>query len=300
MDASSGSYLRVLMGVASDSYLSTGTTMNDLSLPKAVSHAALSAQTANPGYQARLSSRRGKARGHTAGVAPGNVQGNLMVLPKHLASDFLLFCQRNPRPCPILAVSEPGNPMLPSLGEDVDIRYDIRVYKDGLLVDEPYDIANQWRDDLVSFVLGCSFSFEQALVEAGIPLRHIEEQRTVPMYRTNIPTTPAGVFHGPMVVSMRPMRPADIVRAVQVTSRFPSVHGAPVHIGLPHLIGIADINQPDFGESVTIHDDELPVFWACGVTPQSVAMAMKPAFCLTHAPGSMLVTDLSNNSLASF
>ena len=303
MDASSGSYLRVLMGVASDSYLSRGTTMNDLSLPKAVSHAALSAQTANPGYQARLSSRRGEARGHTAGVAPGNVQGNLMVLPKHLASDFLLFCQRNPRPCPILAVSEPGNPMLPSLGEDVDIRYDIpryRVYKDGLLVDEPYDIANQWRDDLVSFVLGCSFSFEQALVEAGIPLRHIEEQRTVPMYRTNIPTTPAGVFHGPMVVSMRPMRPADIVRAVQVTSRFPSVHGAPVHIGLPHLIGIADINQPDFGESVTIHDDELPVFWACGVTPQSVAMAMKPAFCLTHAPGSMLVTDLSNNSLASF
>ena len=303
MDASSGSYLRVLMGVASDSYLSTGTTMNDLSLPKAVSHAALSAQTANPGYQARLSSRRGEARGHTADVAPGNVQGNLMVLPKHLASDFLLFCQRNPRPCPILAVSEPGNPMLPSLGEDVDIRYDIpryRVYKDGLLVDEPYDIANQWRDDLVSFVLGCSFSFEQALVEAGIPLRHIEEQRTVPMYRTNIPTTPAGVFHGPMVVSMRPMRPADIVRAVQVTSRFPSVHGAPVHIGLPHLIGIADINQPDFGESVTIHDDELPVFWACGVTPQSVAMAMKPAFCLTHAPGSMLVTDLSNNSLASF
>ena len=303
MDASSGSYLRVLMGVASDSYLSTGTTMNDLSLPKAVSHAALSAQTANPGYQARLSSRRGEARGHTADVAPGNVQGNLMVLPKHLASDFMLYCQRNPRPCPILAVSEPGNPMLPSLGEDVDIRYDIpryRVYKDGLLVDEPYDIANQWRDDLVSFVLGCSFSFEQALVEAGIPLRHIEEQRTVPMYRTNIPTTPAGVFHGPMVVSMRPMRPADIVRAVQVTSRFPSVHGAPVHIGLPHLIGIADINQPDFGESVTIHDDELPVFWACGVTPQSVAMAMKPAFCLTHAPGSMLVTDLSNNSLASF
>jgi len=303
MDVSSGSYLRVLMDVASDSYLPGGATMNDLSLPKAFSQAALSAQTLNPGYQARLRSRNGEARGHTAGVAPGNVQGNLMILPKDLASDFLLFCQRNPRPCPILAVSEPGNPMLPSLGEDVDIRYDIpryRVYKDGVLADEPYDIASHWRDDLVSFVLGCSFSFEQALAEAGIPLRHIEEQRTVPMYRTNIATTPAGVFHGPMVVSMRPMRPADIVRAVQVTSRFPSVHGAPVHIGLPHLIGIADIDQPDFGESVTIHDDELPVFWACGVTPQSVAMAMKPSFCLTHAPGSMLVTDLTNHSLASF
>ncbi|NQW84238.1 MAG: DUF1445 domain-containing protein, partial [Alcaligenaceae bacterium] len=149
--------------------------MNDLSLPKAVSQAALSAHAVNPGHQARLRSRSGEARGHTAGVAPGNVQGNLMVLPKDLAGDFLLFCQRNPRPCPILAVSEPGNPMLPSLGEDVDIRYDIpryRVYKDGLLVDEPYDIASQWRDDLVSFVLGCSFSFEQALIEAGIPLRH--------------------------------------------------------------------------------------------------------------------------------
>ena len=303
MDVSNLSDLRVLMDVASDSYLPKGAPMNDLSLPKAVSQAALSAQTPNPGHQARLRSRNGEARGHTAGVAPGNVQGNLMVLPKDLASDFLLFCQRNPRPCPILAVSEPGNPMLPSLGEDVDIRYDIpryRVYKDGVLVDEPYDIASQWRDDLVSFVLGCSFSFEQALVEAGIPLRHLEEQRTVPMYRTNIATTPAGVFHGPMVVSMRPMRAADIVRAVQVTSRFPSVHGAPVHIGMPHLIGIQDINQPDFGESVTIHEDEMPVFWACGVTPQSVAMAMKPAFCLTHAPGSMLVTDLTNNSLASF
>ena len=264
--------------------------MNDLSMPEAVSQAAINAPNPNPGYQARLRSRRGELRGHTAGVAPGNVQGNLMVLPQALASDFLLFCQRNPRPCPILAVSEPGNPMLPSLGEDVDIRYDIPRYR----------VYSQWRDDLVSFVLGCSFSFEQALLEAGIPLRHIQEQRTVPMYRTNIATTPAGVFHGPMVVSMRPMRPADIVRAVQVTSRFPSVHGAPVHIGLPHLIGIQDINKPDFGESVTIKDDEMPVFWACGVTPQSVAMAMKPAFCLTHAPGSMLVTDLTNNSLASF
>ena len=168
MDVSNLSYLRVLMDVASDSYLPKGAPMNDLSLPKAVSQAALSAQTPNPGHQARLRSRNGEARGHTAGVAPGNVQGNLMVLPKDLASDFLLFCQRNPRPCPILAVSEPGNPMLPSLGEDVDIRYDIpryRVYKDGVLVDEPYDIASQWRDDLVSFVLGCSFSFEQALIE---------------------------------------------------------------------------------------------------------------------------------------
>ena len=277
--------------------------MNDLSLPKAVSQAVPSTQAVNPGRQARLRSRAGEARGHTAGVAPGNVQGNLMILPQDLASDFLLFCQRNPRPCPILAVSEPGNPMLPSLGEDVDIRYDIpryRVYKDGLLVDEPYDIADQWRDDLVSFVLGCSFSFEQALIEAGIPLRHIEEQRTVPMYRTNIATTPAGVFHGPMVVSMRPMRSADIVRAVQVTSRFPSVHGAPVHIGMPHLIGIQDINKPDFGESVTIRDDEMPVFWACGVTPQEALIAAKLPLAITHSPGHMFVSDKMNEDLKGY
>lgn len=258
---------------------------------------------ANSAYEARLRIRAKQLQGNTAGMAPGYVQANLMILPKDLANDFLLFCQRNPQPCPVLAVSEPGNPMIPALGQDLDIRTDIpryRVWKDGMMVDEPFEINSVWRDDLVSFLLGCSFSFEQALIEAGIPMRHIDCGSNVPMYRTNIQTDPAGVFHGPMVVSMRPMKPADVVRAVQVTSRFPRVHGAPVHIGLPHMIGIADLDKPDFGEPVEVNDDELPVFWACGVTPQSVAMAARPPFCITHSPGAMLITDLLNHRLASF
>lgn len=273
--------------------------MNQVSLPaKVLQHAAL-----NPAHEVRLQIRSGMIRGNTAGLAPGHVQGNLMVLPKDFAHDFLLFCQRNPKPCPILAVSDPGDPMLPALGEDVDIRTDIpsyRIWKDGVMVAEVADIKDAWRNDLVSFVLGCSFSFEQALIEAGIPMRHIEQCSNVPMYRTNIPTEPAGVFHGPMVVSMRPMKPADAIRAVQVTSRFPRVHGAPVHLGMPDQIGVLDLQRPDYGDPVPVNAGEIPVFWACGVTPQSVAIAVRPPFCITHSPGSMLVTDLLNHQLASF
>lgn len=273
--------------------------MNQVTLPAKV----LQNTPVNPAHEARLQIRAGKIRGNTAGLAPGYVQGNLMILPQNLAADFLLFCQRNPQPCPVLAVSEPGNPMLPTLGEDIDIRTDIpsyRVWKDGVMVSEQSEIGDVWRDDLVSFLLGCSFSFEQALTEAGIPMRHIEQCSNVPMYRTNIETEPAGVFHGPMVVSMRPMKPSDAIRAVQVTSRFPRVHGAPVHLGLPEQIGIKDIQRPDFGDPVVVKEGELPVFWACGVTPQSVAMAARPPFCITHSPGSMLITDLLNHRLASF
>ena len=277
----------------------TGAHMNQIGLPSQV----LQNLPANPAQEARLQIRAGKIRGNTAGLAPGYVQGNLMILPQNLAQDFLLFCQRNPQPCPILAVSEPGNPFLPSLGADLDIRTDIpsyRVWKEGVMVAEPDEIGDVWRDDLVSFLLGCSFSFEQALTEAGVPIRHIEQGCNVPMYRTNIPTEAAGVFHGPMVVSMRPMKPADAIRAVQVTSRFPRVHGAPVHLGMPEQIGIRDLQRPDFGDPVEIKEGELPVFWACGVTPQSVAMAARPPFCITHSPGSMLITDLLNHRLASF
>jgi uncharacterized protein YcsI (UPF0317 family) len=240
--------------------------------------------------------------GPTAGLAPGNVQANLVILPKALAHDFLRFAQANPKPCPVLAVSEPGDPRLPSLGEDLDIRTDLpryRVWRRGELVDEPAEVSQVWRDDLVSFALGCSFSFEHALVEDGIELRHMTCGSNVPMYRTNIQCRPAGPFAGPLVVSMRPLKPADAIRAIQITSRFPSVHGAPVHIGPPGAIGVADLAKPDYGDAVPVYSDELPVFWACGVTPQAVIAEVRPEFCITHAPGSMLITDLVNAKLAS-
>jgi uncharacterized protein YcsI (UPF0317 family) len=254
------------------------------------------------GAQERLRIRSGAFSGPTAGLAAGNVQANLVILPKALAHDFLRFAQANPKPCPVLAVSEPGDPALPCLGEDLDIRTDLpkyRVWRHGDLLEEPLDIRHVWQDDLVSFALGCSFSFEQALVEEGIELRHMTCGSNVPMYRTNIRCRPAGRFAGPLVVSMRPLAPSDAIRAIQITSRFPSVHGAPMHIGLPEAIGIADLATPDYGDSVPIGEGELPVFWACGVTPQAVIAEAKPDFCITHAPGSMLITDLLNTKLAS-
>jgi len=253
------------------------------------------------GQAVRLSVRHGAHRGLTAGLAPGYVQANLAILPGDLATEFLRFCQLNPKPCPLLAASEPGDPRLPTLGADLDIRTDVpryRIWRDGELIEEVPDIKAYWRDDLVAFLLGCSFSFEQALLEDGIPLRHIACGSNVPMYRTNIDTVPAGRFRGPLVVSMRPLKPADTIRAVQITSRFPAVHGAPVHVGKPELIGIKDLMKPDYGDSVAVEADELPVFWACGVTPQSVIAAVKPVFCITHAPGYMLVTDLKNSRMA--
>src|SRR5712671_7241595 len=253
------------------------------------------------GVRERARIRVGDFSGPTAGLAPGNVQANLVILPKALAHDFLRFAQANPKPCPVLAVSEPGDPRLPGLGEDLDIRTDIpryRVWRRGELLEEPLAVSHVWRDDLVSFALGCSFSFEHALVEEGIELRHMTCGSNVPMYRTNIQCRAAGPFAGPLVVSMRPLKPNDAIRAIQITSRFPSVHGAPVHLGLPQSIGIADIAKPDYGDAVPIHDNEIPVFWACGVTPQAVIAAAKLPFAITHAPGLMLVTDLKNKQLA--
>ena len=251
----------------------------------------------------RAQIRSGAVSGHTSGLAPNRVQGNLVVLPAEYAQDFLLFCQRNPNPCPLLGVSGPGETGFSNLGEDIDIRHDLtryRVWRHGEIVEEPSDVAHVWRDDLVSFVIGCSFSFEFALLEAHIGLRHIEQGKNVAMFRTHLSTTSAGRFHGPLVVSMRPLRAADAIRAVQITSRFPSVHGAPVHLGDPRLIGIHDLSRPDYGDAVEVRDDELPVFWACGVTPQAVVQAARIPFSITHAPGAMLITDLSNQTLASF
>lgn len=259
---------------------------------------------ARSGNAARRLFRRGSYTGFTHGFAPGFVQGNLAVLPRDLAADFLRFCQLNPKPCPLIGMSpRPGDPSVPELGADLDIRTDIpayRVWRKGKLVAEVTDIRDVWRDDLVAFVLGCSFSFEEALVEDGLELRHQTCGVNVPMYRTNIPCQPAGPFNGPMVVSMRPFRPADAIRAIQITSRFPSVHGAPVHIGLPEAIGIEDIARPDYGDAVEVGREELPVFWACGVTPQAVIATVAPEIAITHAPGAMLVTDVRNSRLAAF
>ncbi|CAN5303001.1 putative hydro-lyase [soil metagenome] len=258
------------------------------------------ATPALPGRDARLAYRSGKV-GVTAGVAPGFVQGNLAILPEKLASAFHRFCQLNPKPCPIIGMSEVGDPRIPALGLDLDIRTDIpryRVWRDGQLTDEPTDIMAHWRDDLVAFVIGCSFSFEEALIADGLKIRHIEEGRNVPMYRTNVPCASAGPFAGPLVVSMRPFKPAEAIRAIQITTRFPAVHGAPVHFGKPELIGIKDIAKPDYGDAVSIQPDEVPVFWACGVTPQSVILQSRPGFAITHAPGHMLVTDVRNSEFS--
>lgn len=261
----------------------------------------MTASSTNPAYECRQQIRNETITGTTAGLAPGYVQANLMILPKPLADEFLLFAQRNPKPCPLLAVTEPGQYDVPSMGKDIDLRSDTpryRVWEKGVLVDEPLSLKDVWRDDLVSFLIGCSFSFEEALVAAGLDIRHITEDVNVPMYRTNIDTAPTSRLSGPLVVSMRPFKASDAIRAIQITSRFPSVHGAPIHIGDPAQIGINNINQPDYGDRVTIKDDEIPVFWACGVTPQSVIATVKPEFSITHAPGHMLITDVLNTTLA--
>lgn len=244
--------------------------------------------------------RKGEITGPTAGMSAGYAQANLVVLPKELAYDFLLFTQRNPKSCPVLEVSDMGSRDLPMIAQGADIANDIpkyRVYEKGIMTGEYTSVADLWREDFVSFLIGCSFSFESELIEAGIDVRHITEGCNVPMYMTNMECEPAGIFSGRLVVSMRPIPYEQIVKAVTVTGALPKVHGTPIHIGDPSVIGIEDINKPDFGDSVTIKPGEVPVFWCCGVTPQSVMMNTKPAFCITHAPGHMLITDVKNVTL---
>ena len=245
----------------------------------------------------RMLIRQGRIDYATAGMCGGYAQANLVVLPKALAYDFLLFTQRNPKSCPVLEVSDEGSRSLRQIAAGADIATDLpryRVYKRGELVEERTDISEIWQDDFVSFLIGCSFSFEEELISAGVPVRHIEEERNVPMYNTNIPCEPAGIFHGNMVVSMRPLPQDQIVRAALITGDMPRVHGAPIQIGHPETIGIADINTPDYGDMVTIHPGEIPVFWPCGVTPQAAIMATKPELVITHAPGHMFITDVKN------
>lgn len=248
----------------------------------------------------RADIRAGRITHQTSGMAPGFAQGNLVILPKFWAADFLRFCQANPKPCPLLAVGKPGDPALPSLGSGIDIRSDVpsyRVFREGKLVEETPDITGQWRQDFVSFVIGCSFSFEWALQNAGIAVRHIDLGRNVPMFRTNIDCTPAGRFSGKLVVSMRPMKTLAAIRAIEITSRMPQVHGAPVHFGDPSAIGITDLARPDYGDAVPVNEGEIPLFWACGVTPQVALAEAKPPIAITHSPGCMLVTDIREEDL---
>jgi len=254
----------------------------------------MTVRTAESPSAARARIRAGEHVAPTSGLAPGFAQANLVVLPADHALDFLRFCVRNPKPCPLLEVTDTGSPRPVALAPAADLRTDVpryRVFRNGELVDEPTDVARYWRDDLVAFLLGCSFTFEWALGDAGLPLAHQDQRVNVPMYVTDRRCIGAGPFEGPLVVSMRPFAPTDVPRAVEISTRFPTMHGAPVHIGDPEALGIDDLAVPDFGDPVRIATDQVPVFWACGVTPQAVALEARPSLAIFHAPGHMFITD---------
>lgn len=250
-------------------------------------------KTFNTPSDVRLASRSGQFTLPTVGLAPDYLQANLMIVPQAQAFDFLLFCQRNPKPCPLIEVMEPGQ-LEPTCAPGANLATDLpgyRVYRDGEFTEERNDISAIWQQDFVTFLIGCSFSFESAVIKAGVPLRHVEQACNVAMYRTNLPCVPSGPFKGNMVVSMRPIKSRDVAKVVEVSSRFALAHGAPLHIGNPLDIGIKDLSRPDYGDPVDIMPDEVPVFWACGVTPQWVAQASRLPLCITHAPGKMFITD---------
>lgn len=248
----------------------------------------------------RADVRAGRFDGPTSGLLGDHAQANVVILPAGWADEFGAFAAANPQPCPVIDRSEPGDPSLPLAGPDADVRTDVpryRVFVDGEQVAEPSDVTRWWRDDLVAFLLGCSFTFERAMADAGLPLRHVEQATNVPMYITDRPCRATGRLSGPMVVSMRPIPSAAVERAVEVTAPYGLAHGAPVHVGDPAALGIADLDRPDFGDPVRCHDGDVPVFWACGVTPQVVVAAARPPLLLTHAPGHMFITDLPHDAL---
>ena len=240
--------------------------------------------------------RNGEFAGTTSGAAGHKVQANLVILPKAYAFDFLLYAMRNKKAVPVIEVMEDGQTES-RFADGSDIRTDVpkyNIYEDGVLRDTTDDISGYWQDDFVTFLIGCSFTFEQAILDEGISIRHIDEGRNVAMYKTNIATDPAGVFTGELVVSMRPFDESEVETVTRVTGQFPEMHGGPVHYGSPHEKGIRDIADPEYCEGVEIREGETPVFWACGVTPQNAALNAKPSIMITHAPGHMFVTDLDN------
>jgi len=248
------------------------------------------------GQLVRRAVRDGRFSGFTAGAAAGYLQANVTVVPSAYAQEFRAFCEANPKPCPVLAVSDPGSPFLPALGRDIDVRTDVPqylVFEHGVEVAQISNLTSLWSGDLVAFALGCSFSFDHMLVDAGVPVRHLSRHSNVAMWRTNIQTTPIGPFHGPLVVSMRPIKESDLSRAVRITESLPSAHGAPIHWGSASPLGIADLSRPDYGDPMPLEAEEIPVFWACGVTAQAAIQHARIPFAITHSPGCMLVTDLT-------
>jgi len=250
--------------------------------------------------EARQLIRSGAWKRPTTGLALGYVQANLVILPQSWAEEFATFCRLNPRSAPLLDMTTPGSPHPMKMAPDADLRTDVplyRVYRDGKLVEEPEDILSHWREDFVAFLLGCSFSAERALIEQGIRLRHLEQGKNVAMYRTALPCTATPRIHGSQVVSMRPIAKAMVERVVEITGHYPLAHGAPVHSGDPTVLGIADLAHPDWGDAVSVGDDEVPVFWACGVTPQAVIMEVKPEIAISHSPGHMFITDWPDSAI---
>ncbi|MEP2783551.1 MAG: putative hydro-lyase [Pseudoruegeria sp.] len=263
---------------------------------KAINYSDLKLSSAE---QVRAAIRSGLYDGHTAGLAAGKLQCNLAILPEKYALDFLRFCQRNPKPCPVVGVGDTGCPNLPTLGDDIDIRRDVskyRIFREGELKGEFTNVSDVWSDDLVTVALGCSFTFENALLRNGIPVRHIETGRNVPMYRSNIDLAPAGRFSGQMVVTMRPIPENQVAQAKAISSKFPQAHGSPIAVGDPAQIGIADLSKPDWGDAVEVKVGEIPVYWACGVTPQNVLLDAKLPICITHSPGHMLISDVAEDA----
>lgn len=257
------------------------------------------ALTSASAREARQAMRSGEYQGQTAGLAAGKLQANLAILPVKHALDFMRFCQRNPKPCPLVGVSETGDPMLSTLGQDIDIRSDVpayNVYRHGVLDEIVYNISSLWRDDFVTFALGCSFTFEHALVKAGIPLWHFQQKKTVPMYRSNIMTREAGPFGGETVVTMRAVNPDRVDEAHEISRRYPLAHGAPLHVGDPAAIGIDDLYRPQWGDAPPPIENQVPVYWACGVTPQNALLHAKLPLAITHCPGHMLLTDVDEQA----
>ena len=247
----------------------------------------------------RAAIRAGDYRSHTAGLGQGFLQANLAIMPEAYALDFMRYCQRNPKPCPLTGVSDTGNPMMMTMGRDIDIRTDVpayNIYRDGKLAGSAHDISDIWRDDLVAFALGCSFTFEHALMRAGLRVWHVENNTTVPMFRSNIDTVPAGPFSGKMVVSMRAMPEDRVEDVIEISRRFPLAHGAPVYWGDPAGLGISDISTPEWGDPSPVGPGEVTMFWACGVTPQVALEAARMPLCITHKPGHMLITDVAEDA----